>query len=352
MNLRKSVEEWKQEVIKKKNIILQELQTYIPIIKLQETSVPSWNAIFYGEGKDKSYCVKVMNEESILVDWKISDLDYIGKIMSNLQNNGLSCIAPPIPLEEGLYASRFAGYAVVVFPWYHVSEQNQPKNNKADVDSFIFVASPTLCELHLKGKIIPDKLKQESTSFPRKYGPFLWANMATNIWEQCEKNMTQIGASKEVILTIHKARENSSEIVDKFPEFFSSLEEEKTIVHGDFRPENIIIENNSVQLIHDFDFTRIGIAEEDVAYTALYCSGTDWFTGSHDWKICANAIKTYQRNAKEKGHKGIKTKLLEAALYWTCLKELSLSFNPEETLGRYKLFKELKNNTNWILASC
>jgi Ser/Thr protein kinase RdoA (MazF antagonist) len=352
MTLEKSVADWKQELASKKDVILQEIQHYIPIETLEEISGPVWNTVFCGKGKATKYCVKVLNEESLPVDWTLEELAYVGKVMSALREANFNYVLPPLPLKDGSYSCRLAGYTIIVFPWFEAFEYDAANNMPGStLETYVSAATPILYELHRQGRVAAETLDERNSSFPRIYSPQEWANAAIRLWEECRRSMSKIGVSEEVFSVVNKAQKDAEEIVERFPDFFFALPKEETIVHGDFRPENILIQTNCVQLVYDFDFVRVGNPEEDIAYSALYCSGSSWFSGSRDWKVCADFIAKYQKSARANNDKGIKKPFLEAALYWTIFKELSLSFDAEGVIGRYCLLNELKENLSWILPS-
>ena len=344
--LAKSVEDWQQEVAANRGLILRELQKYIPIENLVIIPGPLWNFLLCGEGTTAKYCIKVLNEESIPVDWTITELDYVGRAMSALKQADFAYVLPPIPLQDGAYAARLAGYVMIVYPWFPAFGAHHLQTSPS---SYISAVTPVLHELHCKGRMVAEKIEQFNSPFSRKYTPSQWLNQADSLWTECERIMQQLGAFPEVFSALQAGQKISAEIVSRFPEFFSPTPAEITIVHGDFRPENILIQNDVVQLVYDFDFMRLGRAEEDIAYSALYCSGPAWFSGSRDWKICGDFINSYQASAITKQQDLIDNSMLEAALYWTLLKEISLSFDAEGVIGRYQLLTELTANLNWIL---
>jgi Ser/Thr protein kinase RdoA (MazF antagonist) len=344
MKLSKSVESWKREVAAKAAAILQGLPSPLGITSLTPVSASSWNALFQGSAAARRYCVKVMNEETVPMRWDRDELEYSARAVTALASAGLQYIAPPVPLRGERCVLRCAGYTLSVFPWH---ESIRGPGGSVEFSR----AAGALYKIHACGRQFARDEAEPETRFTRKYGPAAWARSAEQIWDESERDLAAGGAGSEVIATLRRARCDGIQFTNRFQKFFSASSQEHTLLHGDYRPENVSIEDGSARLIFDFDFLRRGPPEEDVAYAALACSGSGWFCGPCDWESCARFVRSYQKSACAARSGLLRVDFLEAALYWTLLKELSLSFRSAEVQPRYALFCDLQSQMARILAA-
>jgi len=352
MKHRKTVTKWKQKIAQEKDLIIKSLRYYLPISTLHEISTDSWNAIFRGRGEEEEYCVKVMNEESNMTPWSLEDLDYIGEIMNGLRCAGFEHVLPPLLTRNGRYACRCGGYCLIVFPWCHAFDSARVTEKHIQPMDHVSIMAHLLYDLHVTGSSVALKTKPRETILPRAYSPWQWTSASEHLWNISERNLKEGNASMEAISNLQEVKKFSSTAIARFPEFFSSLPEEKTIVHGDFRPENILLHKDDFMLLYDFDMTHVGSCEEDVAYGSLVCSGPPWFYGNRDWTTCARFIRSYLECARGAGCTKIRLPYLEAAMYWVILKELSLSFKSTQVFGRYAIWKQLTEEIHEVLRIC
>ncbi|MGH9613258.1 MAG: phosphotransferase enzyme family protein [Bryobacteraceae bacterium] len=342
MKIGKPVEAWKLEIITQRETILRDLPREAAIESLEPIPCPSWNAIFRARSSTHQYCLKIMNEESVATRWRMQELDYIGNVVNSLYHSGLRYLTPPVVLETGRCAFLCAGYKAVLFPW------SDDPAGVADRECFARVAAPVLFRLHSAGRTVVQSANEPGTSISRKLGPKAWACHAAALWDESARDLAANGTPSDVITALVRLSSQVSAVTAQFPEFFAPSCDERTILHGDFRPENVSINGDRVSRVFDFDFMRLGLPEEDLAYSALSYSCAGWFSGSCDWQACAAFINCYRRTARAHGFE-VRASLLEAALYWVILKELSLSFRPHEVPSRCKLFHDLREHMGYLL---
>lgn len=347
MNIDRPVDLWKHRVWDQCEVIRRHLPRHLAITRLRPVPADSWNAIFCADAPARRYCVKVMNEECFLVGWTAEELDATGRAMTALRDAGLDGVLPPIALDEGRSACRYAGYTVVVFPWCDGFDAPRPGPGADGRRGFVRAGAPALHELHLRGRPVA-----APTTFARKYGPAAWLHAGDALWVQSAAALERAGADAALLGVLERARQEVPAAVARCPAFYAGSREGETLLHGDFRPENVLIERDRMRLIYDFDFHRCGLPEEDVAYSALAFSGPRWFTGHRDWRACADFLRAYQDAACRRGHGLLRPEMLEAALSWTLLKELSLSFRPAEVPGRYALWQELQAAMDHLRGAC
>ncbi|MGW2373249.1 phosphotransferase enzyme family protein [Kitasatospora sp. NPDC001683] len=349
-----AVADWKRLVAAGLEAIHRELPAELRVSALHPVQTASWNAVLRAEADERSYCVKVMNEATTPVEWTLEELDVTGRVLADLRARGFSRLLPALPLgEDGRYALRCAGYAVVVFPWCDDFDHPVPPHSRA---VFASSGAAVLHELHSKGRAALATARGIRSGVLRRHGPDQWAENAAWLWEQSAKALREhIGAPPEAAGMLRRAREQAAELAVHSPEFFlpTLAREDTTVVHGDFRPENVLVIGDTVHVVHDFDFLRVGRAEEDVAYAALYYSGRPWFHGRRDWQQFARFLTSYQQAARQAGRPGLRRSPLEASLYWTVVRELSMSFQtPTGVAGQFELLEDLRANVSDVLDAC
>ena len=99
--------------------------------------------------------------------------------------------------------------------------------------------------------------------------------------EKIEKNvLTKLPLFKEAAREIEKNKERIARLPAK-------------IIHSDFHPHNVLMDNNKVKAIIDFENVRIGQQARDIAF-AIYKFGRQFFTGSmsvEEVKLKANRLQ-------------------------------------------------------------
>ncbi|CAM3824477.1 phosphotransferase enzyme family protein [Kibdelosporangium persicum] len=338
-----TLSEWKRGVTSNAAAICRELPHDIDVSTVQPVTTSSWNALL----RVGSHCVKVMNEATVAVRWTLDELDVIGRTLAALKMRGYPYVLPPVRLHEGRYAARCAGYTVMVYPWcsdFASASATDPHSAFADHGPDV------LCELHRVGQaILAESNGAADSSLVRRQSPARWIAQSDQLWQKSIRTTD----SPDTRDRLQKAQETSHEIARRFPGFFAPADQDATVLHGDFRPENVLVIRDEIRLVHDFDFMRPGWPEEDVAYAALYFSGPPWFAGPREWARCIRFVAAYNQAARKAGCGGLRREILEPAMYWVVLRELSLSFElPAEVAGRCDLLDDLAACIPTVIAEC
>ncbi|MDL2123649.1 MAG: phosphotransferase [Deltaproteobacteria bacterium] len=343
---------WRTYVLNKQNYILRDLQQHFSVDSIRHVAADSWNAIFHARGKEMEYCVKIMNEDSFPVKWSIDEIDYIGNALNEIRYAGFKYVLPAFKDECGSYFLKLADYTALVFPWGAAFLVNGTDAPRIPVQAFVEQGAAVLSELHHHGCRVVNELGRRKTVWPRMFEPSMWLDEQKGIWTNAIEKMKGMDATDKQLRILEQAWEKHKKIVKKYALFFAPCIGEMTLLHGDYRPENILFKEERIQKIFDYDFLRRGLPEEDVAYAALYCSGSGWFAGPRDWDIVMSFIQAYQNNARNKAYICLQAPLLEGALYWIIMREIALIRYPEDILVRFHLLNELNNNLERIWKGC
>jgi hypothetical protein len=246
---------------------------------------------------------------------------------------------------------------VVVFPWCPelATSRNQDHGQASSPEHrqvFIAVAAPALQTLHQRGRPVARRCGDRQTSWPRHDRPWQLLTQADRIVALTLQKLRYLGASARVCDLVTRSRQQMEELARQEPAFFDPEQQvgRQTVLHGDLRPENTRIRGHELLRVFDFDFVRLGVPEEEVAYSALSLSGPSWFSGPRDWQVCAAFIDAYQTAALAKGNTGLEPAQLHAALRWTLLKELCLADLPELVEQRYALLEDLAQQAGQLTA--
>jgi Ser/Thr protein kinase RdoA (MazF antagonist) len=347
-DLIKSVDVWKHEVARKGDDLLIDLRP-LGIKSLRAVPTSSWNAFFRGVGEGVEFCIKVLNEETVSVHWTADDIGFIVQVLNLIHDSGCVNVIPPISLPNGSHAHRAAGYAVLIFPWCCAFDESQTGREPTVKDDFGVDGGRLLRSVHLHGRQVAARIGDRSSSFTRWVGPCTWVNESERLWDDCYVSMEQRFELDMVCPALTRARGETAKFADTFASFLAPPEAMKTILHGDFRPENVLFSGVRPPLIFDFDFSRRGLPEEDVAYSALYTSGPIWFSGARDWSSVESFLRGYHLDAREDGGPLLDPCQLEGSFYWIALRELSLARQAEELVGRLALLDDLKRNVPCLL---
>jgi len=337
-----TVSEWHNKVASESIAILSDLREFYEIRTLDKLPGLTWNAVFKGAGPSNQYCVKVFNEQTTGVRRTLSDLSYVAYTMHALRESGFTAVLPPIVGRDGAYVHRCAGYWVLTFPWFRIQDAIVLSEERSQHIDEASMAARLLSRLHIAAKNVASLIPALRTrDLPYTLKPSSWIDCANSLWSRVEENLRSSGTAQESLSALRTAVALTNELVHEHPWFFNDLASEETLVHGDFRPENIFLKYRGHGVVFDFDQVHVSYAETDVAYAMLSFSGPRWFVGSRDWVVAHAFLKSYE-SSKE----GVPFSMerLKVALPWSILKQISLSFKAGQVIGRLKLYREMQEN--------
>lgn len=93
-------------------------------------------------------------------------------------------------------------------------------------------------------------------------------------WNSIEKGLFSLLEHKQVkeilpnALSTHLKR-----IVNDYSHIFSSFDESRNLVHGDFRPDNILVSNHSIKAVIDWEFAHSGCSYMDIGNIMRHLPG-------------------------------------------------------------------------------
>lgn len=344
------LEEWRRAVRRSSDDVLRALRDVLDVDAIQVVPAECWNGVFQVSGSGGAYCLKVMNEATSVMEWSSDDLDYVGAVVHGLTAAGVCGLIPPFRFPDGSYSTRAAGYRVVVFPWREAIARIRAAASH-DSRAMAAMGGRMLHEVHQGGLSVAREHGERPSRWPRHLSAGRFLERADEIWEATERKLAAQRAARETMRQLWNARHLVDRLATNGSRLFSPAAE-VTVLHGDFRPENLVFGAGRVEFVYDWDFLHTGIAEEDLAYAALYLSGPSWFSGGRDWGIVATFVRSYQERAAELRVGAVDAALLTEALKWTVAKELGMSDMAELVPGRYRLFQEIREHAYLIAEAC
>jgi len=332
-----TVAQWHCEIGKKTHVLLKELKKHFSITTLTKIHTFSWNAVFYASGDKEEFCVKIINEMTSGVLRTVQDLNFTATIAIAFARLGFTSVLPPVQSKCGEYVIRCGDYWAIVFPWLPWLGQCRLTEDGPQSADAIKRAIVILANMHAKSaQVAVDVLEPPIRDLPYAYSPSVWAQRSEHLWNMAEHNLVSRCGSKECLAEIKSARTQAEKLIQENGWFFRDPPQ-RSVIHGDFKPENLIT-NPQKSLLYDWDVAHMSRPEVDVAHGALTFSGPRWLLGPLNWDACRFFLKTCGIFSE---HLISSTECLDVALRWSVVKTLSLSFKEEQVRWRALLYREL-----------
>lgn len=339
---------WRRSVNADLDVILRDLRQYVRLESLVPVRPNTWNAILHGSGESGDYCIKVCNDQSDGAS-QASDGPLFGaQVMSVLSQAGCRNVLPPLSWG-GQVQLRCGGYWVQVFPWCPGLADGVCLEEGPQTRAATRAAARLLAKLHSVLRIAGPQLPAYEPSAPQAYPPATWARAETQIWKVSRSQVRKRGGSAKSIRALNVARDRGRELMASDPWYFSEDRQQEIVVHGDFRPENILLRRNGSHLVVDFDLAHRSCREDDVAYGAVCFSGHRWLMGPRNWRRCGEFIVAYERASDSVA---ISWQRMRVALLWCIIKSVSLSFKEEQVRGRLALLASLQEQLPYLESLC
>jgi Ser/Thr protein kinase RdoA (MazF antagonist) len=351
MTMRMSVTDWHDSVSRDTPGLIDALAPLYNIHSLEKVETKSWNAIFRGGACGTTLCVKVINEKSSGYPRMEEDFTRAIQMATTLHSTGFTPAIPPVRGRDGRYVRRAAGYWTMVYPWIDVVAQGLHREDSFQKREVAERGAALLARLHFATISSLSKDSEVRCAIPYAYGPHSWLLATDDLWGRVELALRDRGATSAHRALVAEARECGVRITQQFPFFFQSTAHH-IWTHGDYRPENVFVglEPYPADYVFDFDMAHESAREAEVAYAALSFGGPRWFCGARDWRVVRTFIGAYRA---ESAGWGLSTEQFQAAMLWTVVKAMSLSFKVEQLERRLLLYLDLSRELPMLLQeSC
>jgi Ser/Thr protein kinase RdoA (MazF antagonist) len=331
------VVQWRRGVIAAQSELMRQLSEHYDIQTIVPIEGPFWNAAFRATGHEGPYFIKILNEQTVGTNRSLKDVELIAGTMESLHDQGCCFVPRPRRSFTGKAAVRCGPYLAMAFEWFEGQPAGLPETGPQSLGT-IFAAAPVLARLHTAGQSVAASIEGLVTrELPNAYTPAQWARHQDALWINADRRLRERGSSKETLRLVRAANARCEELIANHSSFFREVPE-ATVLHGDFRPENLIVRRVGIGVV-DFDLVHAGPAEVDVAYASLSFSGPRWLMGHRDLGRCEAFVNAY---TSADGGGEIQIPLLITAFQYVVLKALSLSFKPEQFEGRLALHREVR----------
>lgn len=339
------VSDWRSRVVSQRALIVEHLANHYPIKSLFPLEGPYWNAAFKAVGPQEEYFVKIFNVETTGVSRTVDDLEIVAATLESLYEAGFKALARPKRSNSGKAAFRCGPYTAMVFEWIRGTQKSLDESC-AQSSNVIAMCAPVLALLHEAGGRMPfTPLGLMRREVPYALSPARWADALDELWSNAERSLRERGAGPHALKELRRARGLSEDLVIRRRDFFDRADTKPTILHGDFRPENLI--RVGEPFVVDFDMVHTGPPEADIAYAGLCFSGPRWFMGPRVRTKCAAFVRAYRNCA---GIRFPEAHWLSAAFEYAILKAASLSFREDQLLARLALYCQIQGSLDQLSA--
>jgi Ser/Thr protein kinase RdoA (MazF antagonist) len=310
------------------HLVSQALETSFGITDLVPLRRASWNFIFCGIGPGARFFVKVLKPGP---EGRLNGAVEIGAQVAHvLARSGAQEIVAPLPNQDGQLVTKANGRYILVFPWVQSTPADEcsPPGMNAKIH-----AAAQLARLHAALGRLDDRITSAdallSYSSPFAYSPAEWVRSTRGLWLSAR---ARVAEREDLVELLHRAEVQARTLIASNSEFFCHAKSDQ-FVHGDYRPDNVLMATPCPRII-DFDMCHRGNIAEDVAYAALAFSGPRWLVGPRE----AETVLAVWRAYNEERRLILATELswpeMSTAMMWTLLKSISLSYKAEQVIGR------------------
>ncbi len=316
--------------------IFRELSKVYPIRSLIPIETNSWNGILKAEGFSLNYCVKVINDTTTNIKRNADDLLFVCEFQKFLSDNKFQFHIPIVPSSNGVMLHKISGYNIIVFEWVENFNLFALNEDSAQNKEIIAVCAKALANLHKYSKNYNFKYFIDR-DLPHCYNPELWGENIDRIFEFAVTNLSDRGASNKSMVSLEMIHQISLDFIKNNKTFFKRQEDQQMVIHGDYRPENLIIADNNMPKIFDFDTCHYSYPEIDVAYASLAFAGKRWFYGKRNWALMDLFIENYNIYSNY----SLNMERINNSILWVVLKIILLSFKEEQIEPRLELYRDM-----------
>jgi len=336
----RSTTEWREWVSQQASGILSAVGDRYGLCGLSAVGRPvgGWNAVIHARGRTEEYGIKVFNGDSSGAARSLASVETSARLMSMVREAGFRELAPPIRNRRGRFCSRYAGYPVLVFPWLTEAAKGCLVEDKAQDSGVAATAGRLLASLHMTVAQHPTPLPCQSPALRWLYGPSRWARKIDDVFDAAMQSVLARGGTADTMAALRRGYGLGCDLVAHEPAFFYSPKKE-SVVHGDYRPENLVYDGKRFLALLDFDMHHRSLREAEVAYGALSFAGPRWFIGARSLRVCRAFLNGYREVAP------VDDGFLSVALLWAPVRYLSLSFKPEQVEPRLGLCQQV---SEWL----
>jgi Ser/Thr protein kinase RdoA (MazF antagonist) len=330
-----SVVAFRDAVLADRSGLREYLDRQYAIRDLQPYGTQSWNATFYAERRLAAPCfVKVLNESTARYKRSADTYSWLLGVLASATASRTTVLVPPICNADGQWLGRYRTRKIIVYPWIEHRPEDQliedGTQNELDVDR----GAQVLARFHryLDGTT---PLRYWPSEPPQCQTPKRWAAHLSKIFQTACDSLTKQAEMDNAAVELLKHYENYTQcFVKANANFFESDQYECDFVHGDFRPENLLIDSSGNLHVIDYDLAHFGSLATDAVYGALSYSGMRWFTGPRNWTAFEQFIRAYHAAC---GAGALNIESLLVRVEWVVLRGISAAYKGEQIVTRSQL---------------
>lgn len=333
-----TVSEWKCDVRNEVSRLNEALRESYGLHNAKWCETYSWNATLRADDGENEYCVKIYNTESGGCTDSVDSIQSIAELQLELFQAGCDLILAPMRSTAGTLVTRCARFWVTVYDWVSAFEFSSLSEDSAQSADVACRGGAVLARFHRFTKKMQCG-SQLKIPLHASYALGLkdWAIKSEELWNEVEVMLSNANTDALLTAQLRKARRTCRDFLACRPALLQESFENKFLIHGDYRPENVLLCTPNEERIVDLDMIHLDLPEMDVASAALHFSGPRWLYGPRDWSSWRAFIQGYNSSMKSDGIDLIR--LNQAALA-VILKSLSMSFKPEQVRRRFSLLQD------------
>jgi Ser/Thr protein kinase RdoA (MazF antagonist) len=333
--------DWRRTINRRLPQLLGELRPAYGIEALQPLCGQHWNACFHARSNTGDMFVKVINVASGEAR-PLEDLDLVARVTDRLRRAGLELIPRPVRSLDGAYRVRCGESWALAQEWIESDPVDARLELGAQERTAIVQGARCLFEFH-RGTAGEQEAELGKRTVRVALTPSAWRSENDMVWQKSRSLLRQRGQNCVAERLAERAQARCRDWLASEHAMFEA-EAERVVLHGDFRPENLVWGREGVRAICDLDAMHTGPPEADVAYGALAFSGPRWLIGPRDWSARAAFHAAYDQARHSAGLPALAPERVAAATYYVVLRALSLSFKREQFESRLELLEEVHRN--------
>lgn len=335
-----SIDHFRQAVVNDAEALGDMLRQEYGIERLSVHRPGSWNVLFRGfDLTGRSYFVKVINDVTGAYRRRTTIYENVCSIVSSLCASGCRLTATPLRNREGRFVNAFCDLNVLVSNWIAHEERDQMHELVAQASEHIDIGANALAELHWRLAEIP-AANWEDEVMPHVQAPSQWAaRLDAHIHNLHGTLLVDNTDGASVATCLREFEMYASLFIKSHPALFSGAFDHSQWLHGDFRPENLVMANSRTPMVGDFDLMHRGSPLEDVAYGGLCFAGHKWFAGKRDWVAFDRFVDSYF--ARRHGY-DVERDDVSQFVEWIVMRAITCSFKEEQLVYRMDLLREIR----------
>lgn len=289
-----TIKEFRRRVVEQESDLLKVLRSAYSITEFRVLRGTTWNVNFQASGcSGASLFVKVINEKTgnrcrIGRAWH-RNLEY----QERLAASGCRLVVAPVRNNASELFTTWQARKIVAYPWINHSVNCQLDEKGPQIPTVIETGARLLAILHDDMDAVSGTINEEK-SMSLCQPPAVWATRLPELRRSVLRHLENRGeASEESLNRLAEVYDCALAFTRSGSPLFRFQTRGAGMVHGDFRPENVLIPSAGNSVVIDLDLLHQAPRVVDVALGALNYAGKRFLSGPRKWDRVSLFINTY-----------------------------------------------------------